>query len=272
MPGPWKPLTRDGGVLGVGIALLIVALVAWAGVIRKAVSGAAGMDDMGNTAGATLPSLADGAAFVGAWGVMMAAMMLPSAAPMILLYRTVSRSMAQSGQHAVLTLLFAATYSAVWLLFGIPVYLSSAAVAYAVRMNPAFEAALPYALGAVLVAAGAYQFAGIKRVCLKHCQNPLSFLMHRWRAGYGGTLRVGVAHALYCVGCCWGLMAVLVAAGAMGLPWVLGIAVIVFAEKVVPRGEQAARLVGIGLLILGAAVAVRPDLAVMLRSGHPMAM
>ena len=83
--------------------------------------------------------------------------------------------------------------------------------------------------------------------------------------GYGSTFRLGLSHAAYCVGCCWGLMVILVAAGAMSLPWVLGIAAVVFAEKLLPRGEWTARLVGVALLGLGVAVAVRPELAIALR-------
>jgi hypothetical protein len=109
------------------------------------------------------------------------------------------------------------------------------------------------------------------RACLKHCQSPLTFLMHRWQRGYAGTLRLGLRHALYCVGCCWGLMAVLVAAGAMGLQWVLLIAVVVFLEKLVPRGERTARIVGVAVVLLGVAVAARPEVATVLR-GHTMAM
>ena len=91
--------------------------------------------------------------------------------------------------------------------------------------------------------------------------------MSRWRRGYGGTLRVAVEHAAYCVGCCWGLMAVLVAAGAMGLAWVLLIAVVVFVEKLLPRGEWTARALGAALIALGIAVAVQPNLAILLRGG-----
>jgi predicted metal-binding membrane protein len=85
--------------------------------------------------------------------------------------------------------------------------------------------------------------------------------MHRWRSGYAGTLRLGLRHATYCVGCCRGLMAVLVAAGAMGLPWVLLIAVVESLEKLVPRGERTTRIVGVALVLLGVVVAARPDVA-----------
>src|SRR5688500_7465371 len=153
----------------------------------------------------------------------------------------------------------------VWLGIGVPVYAASVAGA---ALGEGGAAWLPYALAVVLAMAGAYQFTAIKRVCLKNCQSPLGFMMERWRAGYGATLRLALAHATYCVGCCWGLMVILVAAGAMSLPWVLLIAAVVFAEKLLPRGEWTARAVGAGLVLLAIAVAIRPDLAVALRGGQ----
>jgi predicted metal-binding membrane protein len=118
----------------------------------------------------------------------------------------------------------------------------------------------------VLVAAGVYQFTGAKHLCLRRCQSPLAFLMRRWRSGYGATLTLAVEHAGYCIGCCWGLMAILVAVGAMSTAWVLAITLVVFAEKVLLRGWRTARLVGVGLVVLGLAVALRPELAGTIRA------
>ncbi len=246
--GPWT----DRGALLTGAALLAVASLAWAGVVWQSAAMGAAMLPIGPG------TLADAAMFTAMWGVMMAAMMLPSALPMIALYGLVSR-----GQRAIPAWLFAAAYVAVWLAVGVPVY--AASVGVAALSGTEMGRWLPYGLAAVLVAAGAYQFSAVKRVCLKHCQGPLGFLMGRWRSGYAATLRLGLAHAAYCVGCCWGLMAILVAAGAMSLPWVLLIAAVVFAEKLLPRGEWTARAVGAALVILGLAVAVMPDLAPALR-------
>jgi predicted metal-binding membrane protein len=118
----------------------------------------------------------------------------------------------------------------------------------------------------VLVVAGVYQLTPLKQMCLRHCRSPLGFLLGHWRAGIRGALGMGAAHAVYCLGCCWALMVVLVVAGAMSLPWVLLIASIVAVEKLVPRGEWIARLTGVALVLLGVAVAVRPALAAGLRS------
>lgn len=218
------------------------------------------------------PSLAEGAAFTAQWGVMMTAMMLPSATPMILLYRTVSRRLSAGGDSAIPVALFAGVYLFVWLLLGVPVYAASVAMASVAARWPAFDAAMPYAIAAVLVAAGVYQLTDAKRVCLRHCEAPLGFLMRRWSSGYGATLRLAVEHAGYCVGCCWALMVILVTAGAMSIAWVLAIAAVVFAEKVLPRGWRTARLVGVGLIALGLAIALRPDLAGRMRPHAQMTM
>src|SRR5262249_39858183 len=117
-----------------------------------------------------------------------------------------------------------------------------------------------------------------KQVCLRHCRSPLGFLFGHWREGWQGGLAMGRAHAVYCLGCCWALMVVLVVAGAMGLPWVLLIAAGVAAEKLLPGGGWVpraagggwiARTTGVALMLLGVAVAVRPGLAAMLRAGAP---
>jgi predicted metal-binding membrane protein len=264
---------RDRGTVLTGTALLAIAAAAWVGVVRQAMGMQALQPGRQMQApmemGGSTVSPVGAIAFLAAWGVMMAAMMLPSATPMIALYGTVSRSMSQSGKPVVPVTLFAATYLGVWLLFGLPVYLASVFIGAIADANPGVAGLLPYAVAAVLLAAGVYQFTALKRVCLRACQSPLSFLMSHWRGGYSGTLRIGLAHAVYCVGCCWGLMIILVAAGAMSLHWVLLIAAVVFAEKLLPRGEWTARAVGGALLLLGVLVAAQPGLVAVLR-GQPM--
>ena len=238
------------------LVLAAVALPAWLLVLRDASSMAM-----------PAPSLGAAAAFTAQWGVMMAAMMLPSAAPMILLYRTVGRRLSAGGEPVAAPALFAAVYLLVWLLLGVPVYAAHLAVAAAAARWSWAGAAVPYAVALALAAAGAYQLSAAKHACLRHCEAPLAFLMRRWRSGYAATLRLALAHAAYCVGCCWGLMAILVAAGAMSLPWVLAITVVVFAEKVLPAGRRTARVVGVALLALAVAVAAHPPLAGTIRAG-----
>jgi predicted metal-binding membrane protein len=112
------------------------------------------------------------------------------------------------------------------------------------------------AVGAIVVAAGIYQLTPLKGACLQRCRSPLGFLVERWRPGRTGALRLGVAHGVYCVGCCWALMAVLVLAVAMSPWWAAAIAAVVFAEKVLPRGESIARLLAVGLVALGVVTAI----------------
>ena len=109
----------------------------------------------------------------------------------------------------------------------------------------------------ILVAAGVYQLSPFKQVCLRVCRSPLGFLLGHWRAGRRGSLALGWSHALYCLGCCWALMLVLVAAGAMGLPWVLLITAVVAAEKLMWGGEWIARITGSALVLLGMLAPIR---------------
>jgi predicted metal-binding membrane protein len=114
----------------------------------------------------------------------------------------------------------------------------------------------PILLGSTVLAAGLYQFTPIKSVCLSHCRSPLAFFAQHWRAGRVGALVMGLRHGGYCLGCCWALFAVMVAAGIMSLAWMLLLTLIVFTEKVLPRGWRAVRVIGIALILLGAVVAV----------------
>jgi predicted metal-binding membrane protein len=134
---------------------------------------------------------------------------------------------------------------------------------------PAAETYLPYAIAAVLLAAGLFQFTPLKRACLHVCQHPFVFMMGHWHSGYSGAFRMAAEHAAYCVGCCWALMVVMVAAGAMSLPWVLVIGIVVFVEKLLPQGARAARVTGGALILLALVVAIQPGLAQVLR-GMPM--
>jgi len=162
--------------------------------------------------------------------------------------------------------LFALVYLLMWLLVGVPLYVASVAIAAAAEASPTVARLVPYGVALALLAAGIYQLTPLKSRCLTVCQSPLGFLMGHWRPGAIGTLRMAFAHSLYCLGCCAGLMVVLVAAGAMSLPWALLIAVVIFAEKVLPRGEWTARAAGAALVLLGVFVVVEPGLAAALRT------
>jgi predicted metal-binding membrane protein len=254
---------RERATVFTVILLLVVAAAAWVEVVRSSLR-----DDMMMTM--PMPAtVADGFAFVVGWGIMMAAMMLPSALPMISLYGALRRGAARrdaagTAAPGVPVAGFTAVYLLVWAASGIPVYLAHT-----------FLMALPahafaYGIATVLLTAGAFQLSPLKLACLRACRSPLGFLLGHWSAGRRGSLALGWSHAAYCLGCCWALMLVLVAAGAMGLRWVLLITAVVAAEKLLPGGEWIARAAGAALLLLGATMAVYPELAMVLRGAHTM--
>lgn len=236
--------------------LVGVTGAAWFAMLRVPM----GEHDMAGMEMAMTPTLADGLIFVAAWAIMMAAMMLPSAIPMIGLYAAVHRDAPSAATRTAAVSAFTAVYVALWAITGIPIYFAS------VALMAVAASTLAYTIAGVLIAAGIFQLSPLKRVCLQHCRSPLGFLLGHWRAGWRGGVTMGFAHALYCLGCCWALMVVLVVAGAMGLPWVLLIACVVAAEKILPRGEWVARLTGAALALLGVAVAIDPGLAAALRA------
>jgi len=250
-------LVRDRTTVLTSAILLLVAAVAWVFVVLSSVHG----EDM---AMAMPMSISAGLVFTACWAVMMTAMMLPSALPMIALYGAMQRGAVAPGTRGVPVAAFTLMYLGLWAATGLPVYFAHTLLAGLAGST------LAYAIAVILVAAGVYQLSPLKQVCLHVCRSPLGFLLGHWRAGRRGSLALGWSHALYCLGCCWALMLVLVAAGAMGLPWVLLITAVVAAEKLTWGGEWIARITGSALVLLGMTVALRPDLVTALRSGHPM--
>ena len=208
-PGRWYgSLSTDRVTVAAAVALLIASAVAWGGlVVYEPPMGFVG--------------------FAVAWTLMMAAMMLPSIAPLWLLYR---------GSRAGMAL----GYLAVWSVVGVVAYLA---------MDRAMGLTVPVVLGL----AGVYELSPLKSACLRRCRNPAAFLMEHYR---NGAVRLGVEHGIWCLGCCVALMAVLVLAASMQLVWAVVIAAAVFVQKVLPRGELSARLIGVGLLVAALAVAV----------------
>ena len=269
------PARYDRTAVLTGALLIAIAAVSWVVLIHQ--GNMTGMSDRPSTSGATNSGMDMGtgasalfsplgaAAFLAAWGVMMAAMMLPTATPLISLYAAVQRR-SPPDRRGVPAMLFVLVYLVMWLLAGVPVYAASVAVAAAAGASSTVARLVPYGVALTLLAAGIYQFTPLKSRCLTVCQSPLAFLMGHWRPGAAGTLRMALDNSLYCLGCCAGLMVVLVAAGAMSLPWALLIAAVVFAERVLPRGEWTARAAGAALLLLGVLVVAEPGVAAALRA------
>ena len=198
--------------------------------------------------------------FLGTWTVMTAAMMLPSATPMILLHRLGANGRVRTQLWSAA---FVAGYLVVWASVGIVVW--GAAIAASAIVMPE-ERALGVA--AILLIAGVYQFTPLKSTCLRACRTPADFLLTHWHRGLSGQVRLGVEHGLYCLGCCWALMALFVGAGAMSLMWAVGIALVVLVEKVRPEGIAFGRIAGALLIAAAVIVFARPDLA--LSFGEPM--
>jgi len=191
------------------------------------------------------------------WAVMMAAMMLPSAVPLLLLYDGVLRRRRASGRAAVHVSAMGAGYLLVWAMFSIGATVLQRVLSGMLILNPMMEMPNRTAVGATLLLAGAYQLTPWKAACLSRCRSPLSFVMQRWREGGSGALRMGAEHGAYCLGCCWALMLLLFAGGVMNLAVIVGLTAIVLIEKVTPLGMRVSRVLGALMLAAGAWLMVR---------------
>jgi predicted metal-binding membrane protein len=187
------------------------------------------------------------------WAVMMVAMMLPSASPMILTYARLAG--AREDLSFLWTWAFAGGYLTVWTAFSLVATALQFALARAAILTNAMTVA-PFAGALILATAGIYQFTPWKNACLKHCQSPMSFFMTRWRDGAAGALRMGLQHGTSCVGCCWMLMALLFVAGVMNLVWVAAITIFVLIEKLVPYPRAVSFTAGCALIASGAIVLI----------------
>src|SRR6516162_10166431 len=188
------------------------------------------------------------------WAVMMVGMMTPSATPMILIYARVGRQAARQGKPLAASAYFAAGYLLTWIGFAVAATSAQWALERAALLTPTMAAASDMFSGAVLIAAGVYQWTPLKDACLRQCQSPLLFIQRHggFRSDLLGTLALGARHGAYCIGCCWVLMALLFVGGVMNVLWIAAIAILVLAEKVVPAGRVISRIAGAGLFAGGA--------------------
>jgi predicted metal-binding membrane protein len=186
------------------------------------------------------------------WAVMMTAMMVPSAAPMILLFANVQRERQTQGRPYVSTGIFLLGYLAVWYCFSAAASWAQGGLHHAALLSSQLSSTSPILGGALLIAAGVFQWSPLKSVCLAHCRNPITFLMTEWREGTKGAFVTGLRHGFYCLGCCWVLMALLFVLGVMNLVWIAVLAAFVLIEKVTPAGPWVGRLAGVLLAGWGA--------------------
>jgi predicted metal-binding membrane protein len=186
----------------------------------------------------------------GMWAVMMTAMMLPSAAPTILLYGAAVRRMPRVPATSAIYALTAG-YVVVWALFSVMATAVQRVLAELLLISPMMVLTSPAAGATVLIVAGVYQWTPLKRACLKACESPLGFLMRGWQDNLGGAFRLGLEHGLLCLGCCWALMLLLFAGGVMNLAVIAALTVFVAFEKLGPFGPWGTRISGAALVTMG---------------------
>jgi predicted metal-binding membrane protein len=247
-------LRRDRVV--VVLALLGVIILAWGYVLFGV---GMSMDEMSGMPMAEqqqtwTPSYA--ALVLGMWAVMMAAMMLPSAAPMILLYSTIANRRELKGDPAVGAGVFGLGYIVVWTAFSLAAVTLQFGLDQAQLLSPVMSVTSRSVAGAVLIAAGVYQWTPLKQACLRRCRSPLEFLASEWREGRVGALKMGLRHGAFCLGCCWMLMPLLFVGGIMNIAGIAALAAFVLIEKVSPAGHWIGRITGVLLVLWGAAILV----------------
>jgi predicted metal-binding membrane protein len=238
-------LRRDRVVVAAGLAG--VTVLAWAYVIHMG-------RVMSPPAAMAMPMPGDAGApelgwLVPMWIVMMVAMMVPSAAPTILLFASVARRRRASGVPTASAAVFTLGYLLVWAVYATIAAVGQWELHRLALLSPAMVSASPWLGGGLLIGAGIYQWLPLKEACLSRCRSPLGFLSTEWREGTRGALVMGVRHGTFCVGCCGLLMALLFVAGVMNLLWVAVIAIFVLAEKLGPSSRGLGRVAG--LLMIG---------------------
>jgi predicted metal-binding membrane protein len=191
------------------------------------------------------------------WQVMMAGMMLPSAAPTLLLYANVVRRSGDGLSVPLRVYAFAAGYLLAWGGFSLIATVLQRALADGLLLSMMMQAQGRVLGSALLLVAGVYQLTPMKRTCLESCRSPAAYIASHWRRGVAGALRMGLGHGLFCVGCCWALMLLLFVGGVMNLYWIAAITVFVLLEKLAPAGVQGGRLSGVALIVLGIVTAWR---------------
>jgi predicted metal-binding membrane protein len=247
-----RPFARERNLI---LAILLgLAGAGWAVLVVQAGRDDMGMHDMA-AAGPDLTMGRSAPLFFAMWLAMMVAMMFPAAAPMITMY---ARTQHSKGNGA--TALFVASYLILWVIFGVVAFALGALIETLAERSAWVADNWARVGGILLLLAGLYQLSPLKRVCLTKCRNPLSFLLHAWRNGPIGALRMGLRHGLYCLGCCWLLFLILVPLGVMNIAAMLVVTVVVFAEKALPWGRGVAELAAVALVVYGIAVMAQPAL------------
>jgi predicted metal-binding membrane protein len=247
-------LRRDRIIVLLGLAC--IAILAWAYTVHDAWE--MNNMDIETCMGLSVKSwgMTDLAILFLMWAVMMIAMMVPSVSPVVLLYARYTRMKGCGGGIISQTGAFVLGYLASWTGFSLAAALAQFGLHEAALISPMMVSTSRLLGGAILIAAGVFQWTPLKHACLSHCRSPIGFLMTEWRTGARGAFVMGLRHGTYCVGCCWLLMAVLFVTGVMNLLWIAIIAAFVLVEKLAPSGEWVARAAGVLLAGYGLWMAV----------------
>lgn len=234
------------------VLLLSLAAASWALLIWQSATMNSQAMGMGLTMGMSA------VLFIALWVVMMVAMMFPTAAPMILMYRSVYTGKRQQEQPFVPTWIFVSAYLFVWSLCGVVAYLLAVGSELVAAQSMWLMENAARLGGIILVVAGLYQLSPLKHACLSKCRTPLQFILSSWRDGYGGAFRMGLEHGVYCLGCCWLLFVILFPLGIMNVAVMALVTVLIYAEKSLPIGRQLGLIAGVGLIAYGALVLLVP--------------
>jgi predicted metal-binding membrane protein len=242
-----------------GGALVIVVVLCWAWLVPMART----MEREGMMCGVASWAMVDTwelnhlAMLVAMWAVMMAGMMLPSAAPIVLLYAGVVRKSPGIERPSAHIYGFAAGYLVVWTLFSVGATVLQRIFTGWLLLSPTMASESPIFGGVMLIIAGAYQMTPLKQACLAWCRSPVDFLTRFWKPGISGGFRLGMAHGLFCLGCCWALMLLLFVGGVMNLWWIAALTIFVLLEKLTPIGGRGARWLGVVPILIGGWMLVR---------------
>lgn len=241
-------LKRDRLIVGAGIGLMTL-LAWWYTVDAARQMGGMGMymarpDPNAWAADSILPLFA-------MWVVMMVAMMLPGATPMILTFAAVARNRRENRRPYVPAIVFVSGYLVVWAGFSAMASVAQWLLHREALLSPMMISRSAFLGGVLLLLAGIFQFTPLKRSCLTHCRAPLEFITTRWRQGWSGAFTMGLEHGLYCTGCCWALMGLLFVLGVMNLLWIAALTILIGLEKVLPRRGFVSRGTGVLLALWG---------------------
>ena len=230
---------------------VIVALLSWAWLVPAALDMYGEMSGLSAWMMQPHWSLHYGVLIFAMWTVMMAAMMLPSLAPALLLYGGICRSDTHGGAPALRVHLFALGYLGAWASFSAAATLLQWQLSAHGLLSMMMQLSDQRLSATVLILAGLYQWTPLKQNCLRRCRSPAEFISNHWRRGPAGAVSLGFSYGLYCLGCCWALMLLLFACGVMHLGFIALLSLLVLVEKATPRGLAAARACGAVLLGLG---------------------